>query len=208
MRTSRELLPRRAAEIFGLELSAEELHRIDVFVAQLARWATRINLVAARSEDELIDRHVLDSLALTQLTRSAKVAVDFGSGAGFPGILMAITAPRTRVHLLESRVRRAAFLNHATRAAGLANVTVWAIRGETWCAGEKPELIATRGVRADVAAAFAWPKLAANGQLALMCKSDAKAVDCAGYEQLRALQYRLPGGDQHSVLVLRRLERD
>src|SRR5262249_13657637 len=161
-------------EIFGLELSADELQRIDVFVAQLARWAARINLIGASSADELIDRHVLDSLALTQLTRSARVAADFGSGAGFPGILMAITAPRTPVHLLESRERRAAFLSHVARAAGLENVTIWAIRGETWRAVEKPDLIAVRGLRADVAAALAWPNLVANGRLALMRKSDAK----------------------------------
>ena len=118
-RTSRELLPRRAREIFGLDLSAEELQRIDAFRCAIAgSLGRRINLIAARSEDELIDRHVLDSLALTLLTRSAEAAADFGSGAGFPGILMAITAPGTRVHLLESRGRRAAFLKQAVRAAG------------------------------------------------------------------------------------------
>jgi hypothetical protein len=50
--------------------------------------------------------------------------------------------------------------------------------------------------------------LAPNGQLALMRKSDAESFDSLGYEQLRLFQYRLPGGEQHDVLVLRRLEHD
>ncbi len=109
-RSSRELLPRRAAEIFGINLTVEELRRIDEFLALLTRWSARINLVGARSADEITDRHVLDSLALTKLARSAEAAADLGSGAGFPGVLMAITAPGTRVHLVEARRKESCVL--------------------------------------------------------------------------------------------------
>jgi 16S rRNA (guanine527-N7)-methyltransferase len=203
-RVSRELLPRRAAEIFGIALVAEELRRIDEFVALLARWSARINLVSARSADEITDRHVLDSLALTKLARGAKVAADFGSGAGFPGVLMAITAPETMVHLVEARERRAAFLREVARTIGLDNIRVWLSRAETWQPPERLELVAVRALRSDVAAALARPVLTERGDLALMRKQSAGGVHAPGFEELGRLRYSLPRGERHEVLVLRR----
>jgi len=203
MPTSRELLPRRARETFGLDLSAQELERIDQFVELLNRWASRVNLVAARSAQDLIDRHVLDSLALTTLTRSVTAAADLGSGAGFPGILMAITAPRTRVHLFESRLRRVAFLKEAVRVVDLANVNVWPIRGERWQTKEKPELVAVRGLRSDVAAAAARSMLTIGGTLALMRKQTAGHLSDHNYEEVGQVSYRLPRGEEHEIRMLR-----
>ena len=203
MPTSRELLPRRAREAFGLDLSAQELERIDQFVELLIRWSSRVNLVAASSPQDLIDRHVLDSLALTTLTRSVEAAADLGSGAGFPGIPMAITAPRTRLHLFESRERRVAFLKEAVRVVGLDNVNVWPIRGESWQTEEKPELVAVRGLRSDVAAAAARSMLKIGGTLALMRKQTAGRVEDRNYEEVGQVRYRLPRGDRHEVLMLR-----
>ncbi len=203
-RTSRELLPRRAAEIFGIDLSAEELRRIDEFVALLVRWTARVNLVAARSTDEITDRHVLDSLALTQLARGVKVAADLGSGAGFPGVLMAITAPGTTVHLVEARDRRAAFLREVARTVGLENVRVWPSRAETWQPPQRPELVAVRALRRNVAVALARRLLAERGELALMRKQGAGDPHAPGFEEVGSLRYCLPGGDRHEVVVLRR----
>jgi len=203
MPTSRELLPRRALEMFGIELSSGELERIDRFIDVLARWRTRVNLVAARSTQELIDRHVLDALALTALTRSVHVAADLGSGAGFPGIVMGITAPDTRIHLLEARERRAAFLKEVARILALDNITVWPVRSERWQGGEQAELVAVRGVRAETAAAAARSLLAIGGALALMRKEGAGHFEAQGYEEVRKMGYRLPGGERHEVLVLR-----
>jgi 16S rRNA (guanine527-N7)-methyltransferase len=203
-RTSRELLPRRAAEIFGIALSAEELRRIDDFVALLVRWAARVNLVAARSADEITDRHVLDSLALTQLARGVRAAADFGSGAGFPGVLMAITAPGTTVHLVEARERRTAFLREVVRTVGLGNVRIWPGRAETWQPPQRPELVAVRALRPDVAAALARPQLAERGELALMRKQGAGDFLAPGFEQVGSMRYCLPRGERHEVVVLRR----
>ena len=169
----------------------------------LVRWSSRVNLVAASSTQELIDRHVLDSLALTTLTRSVEAAADLGSGAGFPGIPMAITAPRTRLHLFDSRERRVAFLKETVRVVGLDNVNVWPIRGERWQTEEKPELVAVRGLRSDVATAAARSMLAIGGTLALMRKQSAGRVADRNYEEIGQLRYQLPRGAQHEVLMLR-----
>jgi 16S rRNA (guanine527-N7)-methyltransferase len=203
-RSSRELLPRRAAEIFGIELAADELRRIDKFLEILARWSPRINLVSAHSADEITDRHVLDSLALTDLTRRVTAAADFGSGAGFPGILMAITAPDTIVHLIEARERRSAFLREVARTVGLENVRVWPVRAEAWQPPERLALVAARALRLDVAAALALSVLTERGKLALMRKENTGCVHAPGFGELRRLRYRLPRGERHEVLVLRR----
>jgi 16S rRNA (guanine527-N7)-methyltransferase len=190
--------------MFGIELSAEELRFIDEFVALLVRWTARVNLIGARSVDEITDRHVLDSLALTQLARGVRVAADLGSGAGFPGVLMAITAPATTVHLVEARERRAAFLREVARTVGLRNVAVWSGRAETWQPPEPPHLVAVRALRPDVAAALARPLLAGGGELALMRKQGAEDLDTPGYEQIGSFRYSLPRGERHEVVVLRR----
>jgi 16S rRNA (guanine527-N7)-methyltransferase len=190
-------------ETFGLELSVGELERIDRFIELLIRWNSRVNLVAARSSPQLVDRHVLDSLALTTLTRSVGTAADLGSGAGFPGIPMAITAPRTRVDLFEAREKRATFLREAVRVLRLENVKVWPIRGEHWRSEEKPELVAARGLRTTEAAVVARPLLAVGGMLALMRKQGAERLEGRDYEEMQRMNYRLPGGERHEVLVLR-----
>jgi 16S rRNA (guanine527-N7)-methyltransferase len=190
-------------ELFDLELSARELARIDRFVELLNHWNSRINLVADSSAQQLVDRHVLDSLALTALARSVGAAADLGSGAGFPGIPMAITAPRTRLHLVEARERKAMFLREAVRVLRLDNVNVWPIRGERWQSDDKPDLVAVRGLRTDVAAAVARPMLASGGLLALMRKQGAERLEDREYEETQRMSYRLPDGERHEVLVLR-----
>ena len=190
-------------ETFGIELSVSELERIDLFIELLIHWSSRLNLVAVRSAQELVDRHVLDSLALTALTRSVKTASDLGSGAGFPGMLMAITAPTTQVHLLEARGKRATFLRKSVRVLELDNVEVWPIRGEHWQSDERPELVAVRGMRTDEAATVARSILAVGGMLALMCKQGAGRPENRDYEEVQRMSYRLPGGEPHEVLVLR-----
>ena len=95
-------LPAHARRLFGIELQAHELEALDRYLRILEQWSARMNLVATRSRDEIIDRHLIDSLALARWARTARVAVDLGSGAGFPGVPLAVIAPRVRFHLIES----------------------------------------------------------------------------------------------------------
>lgn len=101
------------------------------FLALLRRWNRRINLVADQDEPTLWRRHVLDSLQLVPLVPAGSgPIVDIGSGAGFPGLILAL-ATRRQTHLVESDRRKAAFLTEATRSLGLPGVTVHATRIET-----------------------------------------------------------------------------
>ena len=87
---------------------------LDAFVAELVRWGARMNLVGSTDRTAL-QRHFADSLAAAQqLPRAARV-VDLGSGAGFPGIPIALARPDLRMVLVEVREKRVAFLRHAIR---------------------------------------------------------------------------------------------
>jgi 16S rRNA (guanine527-N7)-methyltransferase len=87
----------------------------------LVEWQRRVNLIAPSTEPKLWTRHVADSLQLLALAPQARIWVDLGSGAGFPGLVIACAlaeTPGAHVHLVESNAKKAAFLREATRATG------------------------------------------------------------------------------------------
>ena len=116
-----------AAE-FGVSRETEA--RLREFLALLQRWNARINLVADRDEGSLWQRHVLDSLQLAPLLPPGDgPIVDLGSGAGFPGLILALASNRP-THLVESDRRKAAFLIEAARTLGLPLVKIHPTRIE------------------------------------------------------------------------------
>jgi 16S rRNA (guanine527-N7)-methyltransferase len=123
MRPERLVLPEVA-------VSRETRARLEAFRDLLLQWTTRINLVAGRSPAAIDHRHIGDSLQLLPLLPSDGALIDLGSGAGFPGLVLAIAAELHPVHLVESDRRKAAFLVEASRFLGLAHVTVHAKRIE------------------------------------------------------------------------------
>jgi 16S rRNA (guanine527-N7)-methyltransferase len=113
-----------------LDVSRETLARLERYVALLREWNPRVNLVSRLSLEDAWRRHVLDSAQLAALIpREAKRLVDLGSGAGFPGLVLAILG-LPEVHLIESDGRKCAFLREAARVTATA-VTVHNRRIET-----------------------------------------------------------------------------
>ena len=113
----------------AFDVSRETFERLTVFEQLLLRWSDRINLVGPRERPLLWERHIGDSLRLVGLIPDQGRIADLGSGAGFPGLVLAI-ALRRHVTLVESDQRKATFLREAARVAG-ASVTVIAERIET-----------------------------------------------------------------------------
>jgi 16S rRNA (guanine527-N7)-methyltransferase len=113
-------------------VSRETLARLDRMVAVLLDWQGRINLVAPSTVPTLWTRHIADSLQLLALAPQARRWVDLGSGAGFPGLVVACALADEAdavVHLVESNTKKAAFLREAARHTG-APATVHAVRIE------------------------------------------------------------------------------
>jgi 16S rRNA (guanine527-N7)-methyltransferase len=114
------------------EITPDTLSRLDRFVAALLKWQATTNLVAPSTLPELWTRHIADSLQLIPLAPNATHWVDLGSGAGFPGLVVACALADSRgavVHLVESNLKKAAFLREAARLAG-APAKVHAVRIE------------------------------------------------------------------------------
>ena len=121
MARSPDLSTDRARALALTPVSRETSDRLDRFVDQLLVWQQRINLIAPSTIPTIWTRHIADSLQLLALVPAAKVWADFGSGAGFPGLVLACAlaeTPGARVHLVESNRKKAAFLREAARVTG------------------------------------------------------------------------------------------
>jgi 16S rRNA (guanine527-N7)-methyltransferase len=100
----------------GIDVSRETVDRLDAFVSTLERWQKAINLVGQNTLGDVWHRHVLDSAQLKPLIpQGTKTLTDLGSGAGFPGLVLAALCPDLGVTLIESDARKAAFLGEAAR---------------------------------------------------------------------------------------------
>ena len=122
----------RAALLARRPVSRETLERLDRYVALLLDWQSKTNLVAPSTLGEIWTRHIDDSLQLHDLAPSPRRWCDMGSGAGFPGIVLAIAqaeTPAGHVDLIESNDKKAAFLRAVIRETGIA-ATVHASRIE------------------------------------------------------------------------------
>ncbi len=111
-------------------VSRETEARLRDYLALLLRWNTRINLVAKADAETLWTRHILDSAQLAPvLPLQPGPLIDLGSGAGFPGLVLALLSDR-ETHLVESDRRKCAFLQEAIRLLGLTEVTIHPTRIE------------------------------------------------------------------------------
>ncbi len=105
----------------GLQtLKPETASGFNDYLSLILRWNTRMNLTAVRDSQSILTRHFVESIACAQLLPSGiHSLLDFGSGAGFPGIPVALCRPEIRVTLAESQTKKAAFLQEAVRTLKL-----------------------------------------------------------------------------------------
>lgn len=119
-----------AAAALGVEVSARAVLQLARFADLLDMWSRRVNLVSCHSSAELVDRHFLDSLAVSPLLPDSGLVVDLGSGAGFPGVPLAIVREEQSFVLVESRQKRSSFLAEVRRTLGMDHVRVECVRAE------------------------------------------------------------------------------
>lgn len=136
------------AAALAIDLSPSVTAALFRYLDLLLFWNRKVNLTAVRDPAEIVDRHFIDSLAvLPHIPPTARTLVDIGSGAGFPGAVIALARPDLSVSLVESIRKKTAFLEALRRDLPLPNVTVHALRAEDWSTRfPLPEVAISRAV--------------------------------------------------------------
>jgi 16S rRNA (guanine527-N7)-methyltransferase len=139
-----------------LDLAVDQVGRMLAYLSLLQRWNRAYNLTAVRDPLQMVPRHLLDSLSVHPYLFGKQV-LDLGTGAGLPGIPLAIAAPERAFHLLDSSGKKTRFLRQVVSDLDLANVDVIQGRMESYLPEEKFATIVSRAVAAT-------PVLLAAGQ--------------------------------------------
>ncbi len=196
----------------GLDALRIERAHADALLAYLAlldRWNRTYNLTAIRDPREMVDKHLVDSLAMhTHVDGVARLA-DLGTGAGLPGIPLAIVRPALEVSLVESSGKKARFLREAVRALGLRNARVVEARIEAHDAPGHYDAITARALGTlGMIVEHGGHLLAPGGRLLAMkgaVPHDEIAALPAGWrvEAIRPLQVPGLNAERHLVVVER-----
>lgn len=170
-----------AAERFGAPHAANGLERLLVALAGEANPPTAVS-----DPGRALDEHIADSLTgleVEPLRRASRIA-DLGAGAGFPGLVLALALPETRVDLVESGRRKAEVIARLAAAAGAGNAHAVALRAEEWADGEGRGAYAAVTARAlaalPVLAEYAAPLLEPGGVLVAWKGARDQAEEAAG----------------------------
>ena len=188
----------------GLQLlDASTTAKFDEYLALILRWNSRINLTAIRDPEQIRRRHFLESIACAQhLPEGIGTLLDFGSGAGFPGLPIALCRPEVEVTLAESQNKKAAFLQEAVRALEL-KASVFTRRAELLA--QRFDCVTLRAVdqmEKSISAASGLVKTGAC-TATLTTRERIQAVQKAAGSGFQWREpYLLPGSEQR-VLILR-----
>jgi 16S rRNA (guanine527-N7)-methyltransferase len=159
---------RRGLDVLQLSLSQDAQAKLLQHLDLVEKWNRVYNLTAVRDRDQMLAHHVFDSLAVVPHVNGATV-LDVGSGAGLPGIPLAIARPEMKVTLLEANHKKSTFLKQAVMELGLSNADVASARVETWAAPAPYDVVISRAF-SDLGefVALAAHLCADNGVLAAM----------------------------------------
>jgi len=118
-----------SAELLGVSLSSEQAKSLIRLLDELDDWNQRMNLTAIRDRPAQLTKHLLDSLSIHKFLRGTRIA-DVGTGAGFPGLPLALVNPDKQFTLIDSVAKKLRFVDHAVQAMLLTNVNTLHSRAE------------------------------------------------------------------------------
>ena len=132
-----------ATQNIGISVSAVQIEQLLAYVDLLEKWNRAYNLTAIRDRREMFDRHLVESLSIAPFLLGNS-RVDVGTGAGLPGVPLAIIEPNVHYVLLDSNGKKTRFLSEVKRALGLFNVDVETTRVESWRPARQFDAVVTR----------------------------------------------------------------
>ena len=133
------------AAILGLNLSDQAFLQFETLVSELQRWGKRINLTSVLESDEIVKTHLLDSLAAAPYLAGDQI-LDIGTGAGFPGLPLAIINPQREFTLLDGNGKKISFVNHMIATLGLSNTIAKKARAEDYAPANRFDTVIVRAL--------------------------------------------------------------
>ena len=216
-----EILAARADEA-GIPLTAEQIGQFSVYHEMLLDWNTRMNLTALTAPEDVAVKHIIDSLTAYDAARfdGARTLIDVGTGAGLPGIPLAVYAPHLTVTLLDSLNKRVRFLTEVTAAMGLQNVRCIHARAEEAARTAEHraayDIVVSRAVaRLPVLLEYTLPFVRVGGTLLALKgrayaeeqKEARRAAEVLGGGRITARPVHLPGLDDVRAILMVTKER-
>jgi 16S rRNA (guanine527-N7)-methyltransferase len=195
----------RGVAALGLELRPDALAKFGRYLDLLEKWNRVYNLTAIRSRERMVTHHLLDSLAILPHVPGPRV-LDVGSGAGLPGIPLAIAGAELNVTLLDSNHKKTAFLRQAVAELGLKNAVVEAERVESWRTNARFETIVSRAFSELGELVAAAGRLLAPGGIIAAMKGVYPGEEVErmpeGYRVVNVVKLAVPGLDAERHLVI------
>ena len=184
---SRETVPAPDLAVAAQVFAPERLPALERYAGLLATEGVVRGLIGPREVPRLWDRHLINCGLLAPLLPDGATVADLGSGAGLPGLVLALARPDLEVTLIEPMARRVAFLTEAVETLGLARVTVVRGRAEDWAGPQRFGVVTARAL-APLPRLLTWglPLVARGGvMLAMKGSSAAEEIAAAGAELTR-----------------------
>ena len=206
---------------FEIETDSEKNNKLEKYRELLLEWNSFMNLTAITEEDDVNIKHFLDSLTIfkTGELDGKKSVIDVGTGAGFPGIPMAIQNPDLEVTLLDSLNKRIKFLNKVVEETELGNVTTYHGRAEEFARKKEFrdafDVSVSRAVaNMSTLAEYTMPYVKPGGVMIAMKGSEYKeelkeaenAIKILGGEIKEVKEITLPDGILHSLIVAEKVK--
>lgn len=190
----------------GVKLNLEQQQQLIHFLALLQRWSRVYNLTAIRHIDDMVTRHLLDSLAIAPFLQGEDI-LDVGSGAGLPGIPLAVYYPHKRFVLIDSSARKTRFLWQAQQSLQLTNLEVVQTRVETFSPDKCFSTIMARAFASLVKIVQKTQHLCCNKGLILAMKGRYPAQELTELDnlsksiQVQRLQVPNLNRERHLVMI-------
>lgn len=216
---NKELLVDKARKI-GIELDLFHVKQFEKYQELLLEWNEKINLTAITEENEIIDKHFIDSLVCAKYINDSDKIIDIGSGAGFPGIPVKIVRPNAKITLLDSLNKRIVYLNDVIEKLELNDIEAIHGRAEEFGRNaiyrEKYDIVTARAVaNLKVLSEYCLPFIRVGGRFICMKGSEYQSeideakgqIGLLGCKICDVNEIILPGTDiKHSIIVIEKVK--